>query len=410
MNTTDFTPFPARPSLEQYKKQAKEFVKLYYSGNSEILQQIKKWHPRSGQLLDSGILTHNFFLADAQLVIAREYGFDSWPKFSKHIEELAHESSPVSKFELAADSIVAGDVGTILSLLRENPELVRARSPRSHRSTLLHYLGANGLENYRQKSSENAVEIAKALLNVGAEVDSIADIYGKSTTLDLVATSIHPKQVGVQIKLMETLLDYGAAIDGVRGGGNPLISALHNGRPEAAEFLARRGAQLDIEGAAGVGLLEVVEGFFNEDGSLKANATKAQMESGFMWACEYGRNSTIDFLLKKGMDLGTKESTGFTGLHWAVIGGQLQTIKLLLERGAPLEATNIHGGTVLGQALWSAINGAPDIEYVPIIQILIGAGAKIEDGSLAWLSLPGSRSSSEKARIAEVLRSHGANS
>jgi hypothetical protein len=153
-----------------------------------------------------------------------------------------------------------------------------------------------------------------------------ADTYGKSTTLDLVATSIHPKQAGVQIALMETLLDYGASIDRAPGAGSLLISALHNGRPEAAEFLAQRRAQLDLEGAAGVGLLDVVEGFFNEDGILKRNATKAQMESGFMWACEYGRNGVIDFLLKKGMDLRAQENTGLTGLNWAAVGGQLETI------------------------------------------------------------------------------------
>jgi ankyrin repeat protein len=216
-------------------------------------------------------------------------------------------------------------------------------------------VGANGVENYRQKSPKNAVKIAKILLDAGAEVDAVADTYGKGTTLGLVATSIHPRQAGVQIALLETLLDYGSAIDALPDGWSPLISALHNGRPEAAEFLAQRGARLDLEGAAGVGRLDVVESFFNEDGSLKASATKTQMDSGFFWACEYGRTRVVDFLLKKGADLRAGENTGLTGLHWAVVGGQLGTIRMLLERGAPLEVKNVYGGTVLGQALWSAI-------------------------------------------------------
>ncbi len=407
MNTTDLTPLPARPSLGQYKKQAKDFVKRGNSGDSEALRRVKKWHPRPDQLLNSGTLSVDFALADAQLVIAREHGFESWPKFVKHIAGLTRESSPISKFELAADAIVTGDAGTLDSLLRENPELVQARSTRLHRATLLHYVGANGFEDYRQKSPKNAVEIAKILLSAGAEVDAVADVYGKSTTLGLVATSIHPKQAGVQIALLRTLLDYGAAINGDGRAGNALVPALRNGRPEAAEFLAQRGAQLDLEGAAGVGLLDVVESFFNEDGSLKANATKAQMELGFLWACEYGRNSVVDFLLQKGVDLRTNANTGLTGLHWAVVGGQLPTVKLLLERGAPLEVTNVYGGTVLGQALWSAINGDPEIDYVPLIEMLIRAGAQIEDDSLSWLASQAGRSSSEKARIAEVLRSYG---
>jgi len=143
---------------------------------------------------------------------------------------------------------------------------------------------------------------------------------------------------------------------------------------------------MDLEGAAGVGRLDVVNSFFNDDGSLRANATKTQMERGFMWACEYGRNNVVDFLLQKGVDLLARANTGQTGLHWAVIGGQLGTIRLLLERGASLEALNSYGGTALGQALWSAINGDLHIDYVPTIETLLDAGARIADGLLARLA------------------------
>jgi ankyrin repeat protein len=311
---------------------------------------------------------------------------------------------------LAADAVVSGDRPTLERLLRESPELVRARSTRAHHATLLHYVGTNGFENYRQKSPKNAVEIATVLLEAGAEVDAVADTYGKGTTLGLVATSVHPAQAGVQIALLQTLLDYGAAVDGAPGGWNPLIAALHNGRPEAAEFLAKRGARLDLEGAAGVGRLDVVKGFFTDDGALEANTTKLQMELGFLWACEYGWNSIVDFLIEKGVDLRAQACTGETGLHWAVVGGHLDTIKLLLERGAPLEVKNIYGGTALGQALWSAINGDPGIDYVPICETLIQAGAEIEPGSLDWLARQDGRSAASKARIADVLRKYGAKS
>src|SRR5579863_3999992 len=230
MNTTDLKPLSARPNLEQYKKQAKYLAALVRTGDAEGLQRVKKHHPHSAQVLDEspGV---QFALADAQLVMAREYGFESWPKFAKHIEGLNRQQSPISRFELAADAIVNGDAATLESLLREDPELIRARSTRVHRAALLHYVGANGLENYRQKSPKNAVEIAKLLLEAGGEVDAVADIYEKSTTLGLVATSIHPKRAGVQIPLLELLLEYGAAVDGIAGIRTPLISALHNGRP-----------------------------------------------------------------------------------------------------------------------------------------------------------------------------------
>ena len=76
------------------------------------------------------------------------------------------------------------------------------------------------------------------------------------------------------------------------------------------------GARLDLEGAAGVGLLGVVKSFFTKEGRLNAKATKAQMEAGFMWACEYGRTSVVAFLLQKGFEVSVSPH-GETGLHWA---------------------------------------------------------------------------------------------
>ncbi len=265
---------------------------------------------------------------------------------------------------------------TLERLLREDPGLIRARSSRAHRATLLHYLAANGVEDYRQKTPKNAVAVAQILLKAGADVNATMEAYGTEwTALGLIATSLHPLEAGVQMALLEILLDAGASVNGVSEEWTPLVAALRNGRGEAAELLARRGARLDLEGAAGVGRLDVVKSFFKNDGSLKPGATKTQMEAGFLWACEYGRNNVVDFLVKHGVDLRAHDLNGQTGLHWAVVGGQFDTIHLLLERGASLEATNAYGGTVLGQALWSALNGNGGIDYVPIVETLLNAGA-----------------------------------
>ena len=91
--------------------------------------------------------------------------------------------------------------------------------------------------------------------------------------MGLVDTSIHPMLAGVQDPLVETLLEAGAGIN----DPGAVNSCLAHGRPQAAESLVLRGAPLDLEGAAGVGRLDVVKSFFNEDGSLKGNATKSSV-------------------------------------------------------------------------------------------------------------------------------------
>jgi ankyrin repeat protein len=350
MNTTDLKPLPDRPSIEQYRKEARDLLE---SGDSE---RISRNHPHAPP---------SATLADAQLVIAREHGFESWPNFEEAIRELSQKDSPFSKFERAADAIVAGDEAELILLLDENPELIHSRSGRAHQAALIHYISANGFENYRQKTPPNAVAIAKILLDAGADPNAIADCYGKSSVLLLVASSVHPKRAGLQIELMQLLLDRGARIDGVN-------AALHNGHGEAAAFLAQCGAELDLEGAAGVGRVDLVGKCFSE-------ASVEQKNAAFSWACEYGHNDVVNFLLNNGV-IGEER---MPGLHWAIVGGQLKTIRLLLDRGASLETRNMYGGTALGQALWSAQNGDPTIDYAPIAELLVERGAEVHPG---WIN------------------------
>jgi ankyrin repeat protein len=244
-------------------------------------------------------------------------------------------------------------------------------------------VSANGVEGYRQKTPKNVVEITKFLLDAGAEVDAEADVYGGgATTLGLVGTSVHPFRAGVQNPLMQILLDHGADIDHETSAGNrqnAVTGCLANGRGEAAAYLADRGARLDLEAAAGVGRLDFVKGFFNADGGLKKKTTRKQLQSAFTQACAWGRLNVVEFLLDKGVDLSGHHGDGQTPLHYAAICGQLETIKFLLKHNAPLEVTNIYGGTILGQTLWSAAHGGDPKIYAAIIKVLIEAGAKVPE-------------------------------
>jgi ankyrin repeat protein len=165
---------------------------------------------------------------------------------------------------------------------------------------------------------------------------------------------------------------------------------LANGRDDAAEYLASRGAPLDLEGAAGVGRLDIVTSFFNPDGSLKETATVAQMKDGFTWACEYGRTDVVEYLLDHGIDVGEllPRPHGQTGLHWAAYGGHLDTVKALLERRAPVDVKDQRfGATPLGWALhaWSEQkkDAAVSDAYYDVVAFLIAAGAPVEAG---WLN------------------------
>ena len=173
-------PLPFRSGLGQYQKQAEELLAAHRSGDPDAMRAIHEKHPRfldskipwlPKNLPDSEIRNAALDIADAQLTIARWYDFLDWPALEKYVEAITQENSPVAKFESAVEAVVSGDVATLASLLRENPELVRARSarvthfdPPVHRAALLHYVAANGVEGYRQKTPQNAVEVATVML------------------------------------------------------------------------------------------------------------------------------------------------------------------------------------------------------------------------------------------------------
>jgi hypothetical protein len=455
---------PARPDLDQYKKQAKELTKAARAGDADALTRIRAQRSPRSEAAPR--------LADAQLAIAREHGFESWPRFVREIEaRLGDESpraiwrtaeraleagdadalerllrehgttlrrgpvatswlgglqpdfsaadvksiivsnhefeswaafaafaearrqagSPVAQFEDAVDAIVQGDTDALKQLLERRPDLVRARSMRKHHSNLLHYVGANGVEGFRQRTPKNAVHVLEVLLDAGADVDAKADMYGGSTTVGLVATSIHPENAGVQDDLIDVLIAHGAHVDrpGAGGGtGNLINSCLANGRPGAAEYLAGRGAPIDLEGAAGLGRLDLVRGFFDRDGQLANGATATQMKDGFSWACEYGRTEVVEFMLKRGMEVGARlRPHQQTGLHWAAMGPHVETVKLLLRSGSPIDVRDeSFGVTALEWTLYGwGIEKRRDESgaYYEVVGLLTKAGATVDQEWLA---------------------------
>src|SRR6202023_1988511 len=263
----DFKAAPFRSSLVAYELQANSLLAAPRAADPAAIDLFHRKHPR---FLDDKIRWRPKFIPaseirdaalsfdDARLAIARCYDFLDWPALAAHVAPLSEQGS-VFEFESAVEAVVNGDLATLNDALRRDPALVSARSsrvcafdPPVHRATLLHYVAANGVEAYRQKTPPNAVEIARALLTAGAGPDVLADMYGaECTTMSMLVSSSHPAEAGLQAPLVELLLDFGAAVEGrgTRKWGGPLVTALVFGMSDAAKALARRGACVDLPAA-----------------------------------------------------------------------------------------------------------------------------------------------------------------
>jgi ankyrin repeat protein len=265
------------------------------------------------------------------------------------------------------EAVIDGDLATLESLLREDGELVRARStrvthfdPPVHRATLLHYVAANGIEGYRQRTPPNAVAVARMLLEAGADVDALADTYGgEHTTMSLLVSSCHPANAGLQVALAEALLDFGAAVEG-RGSGawtSPLMTALAFGYRDTAEALVRRGAQVaTLAAAAGLGRLDDVRRLLDAAGAEDRHRALAL-------AAQHGHADVVRPLLDAGEDPNRYNPQGNHGhstpLHQAVLAGRDDVVRLLVTRGARLDIRDtIYDGTPLG---WAVHGGRTEI-------------------------------------------------
>ena len=73
---------PANPNITQLKKQAKELKRAVEAGDPEAIERAHVSHPD-----ETGMDTSTFTLRDAQLTIAREYGFEGWNALNTHVGE-----------------------------------------------------------------------------------------------------------------------------------------------------------------------------------------------------------------------------------------------------------------------------------------------------------------------------------
>jgi hypothetical protein len=360
MNSADALPY--RASLEEYQRQAQALSDALTSGDEAAAWRFKWLHPRFLGKAVADVRAATLDVTDAQLVIAREYGFETWADLAQFTHAVRRDG-PVARFEAAVEAVVSGDVATLQSLLRDDPTLVRARSTRRHRATLLHYIGANGVEGGRQKTPANAVEVAKILLDSGAEVDALADMYdARCTTMSMLVSSCHPANAGLQAALAETLLDYGAAHEGPGSAWqSAIMTALAFGYQGTAEALARRGASVNsLAAAAGLGRLE-------DAARLFPLADSRSRQIALALASQHGHAEVVRLLLDAGEDPSRYNPDGYhahsTPLHQAALSNHAGVVRLLVGHGARLDLRDrVYGGTPLD---WANHGGCQEIaEYL----------------------------------------------
>ena len=137
---------PARPSLEQLRKQAKHLLRDVRAGDPDASTRVRAILPR---VLDGG---SEPALADAQFVLAREYGFQSWAALVHHVEQLTPSNAspphrpPIRPLELRSTRVItlpdggsapadtvwdmylaahAGDLDQVKALVARHPGLAR---------------------------------------------------------------------------------------------------------------------------------------------------------------------------------------------------------------------------------------------------------------------------------------------
>jgi len=95
------------PDLDQLKRQAKELLRAFLTDEPEAAAEVHAHYTLADRA--------TFALHDAQLVLARSYGFESWPKLKAYVDGVTVQH--------LADAVSAGDLAQARSMLHTRPEL-----------------------------------------------------------------------------------------------------------------------------------------------------------------------------------------------------------------------------------------------------------------------------------------------
>lgn len=339
---------PPRPSLHQLKIQANELHRAHRDRDPSAAGRISAHHPERKGWPPQAVLDKPLALADAQLVVAREYGLRNWGDLRRRIEQAQQieriESHP--GFDAALAALDDGDVDRLSALLAADPSLVHARAnldpPYGYFSgaTLLHHVAGNP---YRDKPlPPNVVDLARVLLAADADVHARTLGPNGGDTMGLLVTGKQASDMGVTGPLIDLLLQRGARLDLTRD--DALDASLTNHSPRAAEKMIELGAKADVLAAAALGRMDLLRNFFDRDGGLRERPRRDGKEMperdaiglALLYAYVRGQREAVDFLLEKDGNWNVIGVNNGTALHRAAWGGDLDMVKRLVAKGADI--------------------------------------------------------------------------
>ena len=336
---------PARPDLAQLRHQAKDLLRDARSGDPSAAARIRA-------------VSEAVTLASAQLALAREYGFPSWPRLKVEVE----------RREILDDR----DVERLAALLAEEPVLAttsmehwcdhpQGASPLGY-VAMLRYDTSRDL--WRDVPGADAV--ASALIEAGAPVDGDP---GELETPLITAASYGDAAVA------RVLIEAGADIEATASpdsggvpGGSALLHAAVFGMTDVVDVLVEAGARvesIEVAGAAGD-----VSDWLETDASADARIRALVMAS------DHQRLDAIDELVASGVPVdGVDPVWGGHPLRTAASNGRPESVRRLLALGADPDLADDEGRTPLDlcRSRRPAVGGQAYADVEAILAPLTGA-------------------------------------
>jgi ankyrin repeat protein len=303
-------------------------------------------------------------LADARRDLAQRHGLSSWTELTRRVRALASGEQPPTPFMLAYRAVEDGDLERLRALLDERPELVRQR-------------GTNGNDLFGMAGD---LDVVRLLLRRGADVNRGND-YGW--------TKLHSAGYGNNRELAELLLAAGARTDlYARGdGGTPLVAALFWGHRDVVDLLGLEPRNLRV--AAGLGLVDLIDelggtpaagahrGFYRPHGGFPAwqpsDDPQEILDEALVWAAKSDRVEAIERLVELGADVNADPYRG-TPITWAAANGRVAAIRRLVQLGADVNGRGTFGGPDHGQGV-TALHLAAQSGQTEAVATLLELGA-----------------------------------